>query len=179
MGLGTEPRKVAQRCKYEAFFLIDGEAPTIGAVLRQPALANTLRRIALNGPEGFYSGAVADDIVETLRNAGGLHTLDDFRNHKTEITQAVRTSYRNHKICQCPPNGPTALDLPRAFRYDGLYRLESGVSPLAAAGLEKLGHVVARSEEPLGGGQAIWIDCNGGAFIGGSDPRKDGCALGY
>ena len=34
------------------------------------------------------------------------------------------------------------------------------------AGLEKLGHV-ARSEEPLGGGQAIWIDWNGGALIGG------------
>ena len=33
--------------------------------------------------------------------------------------------------------------------------------------LEKLGYVVARSEEPLGGGQAIWIDWNGGALIGG------------
>ena len=98
--------KLRKGVNTEAFFLIDGEAPTIGAVLRQPALANTLRRIALNGSEGFYSGAVADDIVETLRNAGGLHTLDDFRNHKTEITQAVSTSYRNHKICQCPPNGP-------------------------------------------------------------------------
>jgi gamma-glutamyltranspeptidase / glutathione hydrolase len=73
----------------------------------------------------------------------------------------------------------TALDLPRGFHYDGLYRLESSVSPLVAAGLEKLGHVVAQSEEPLGGGQAIWIDWDGGVLIGGSDPRKDGCALGY
>jgi len=46
-------------------------------------------------------------------------------------------------------------------------------------GLEGLGHAVAQSEEPIGGGQAIWIDWNAGTLTGGSDARKDGCALGY
>jgi gamma-glutamyltranspeptidase/glutathione hydrolase len=73
----------------------------------------------------------------------------------------------------------SALDLPRAFHYDGVYRLESGVPAATMSGLERLGHVVVRSEQPLGGGQAIQIDWDRGALVGGSDPRKDGCALGY
>ena len=73
----------------------------------------------------------------------------------------------------------TALDLPRGFHYAGVYRIESGVSATVMAELEQWGHVVARPKEPLGGGQAICIDWDSGALIGGSDPRKDGCALGY
>jgi len=73
----------------------------------------------------------------------------------------------------------SALDLPRGFHYEGAYRLESDVPVATMTGLERLGHAVVRSEEPLGGGQAIRIDWEKGVLTGGSDPRKDGCALGY
>jgi gamma-glutamyltranspeptidase/glutathione hydrolase len=46
-------------------------------------------------------------------------------------------------------------------------------------GLKKLGHQTTSVVGPLGGGQAIWIDWDKGTLTGGSDPRKDGCALGY
>ena len=48
-----------------------------------------------------------------------------------------------------------------------------------AEGLKKLGHQTTSVVSPLGGGQAIWIDWDKGTLTGGSDPRKDGCALGY
>jgi gamma-glutamyltranspeptidase/glutathione hydrolase len=46
-------------------------------------------------------------------------------------------------------------------------------------GLKKLGHKTTSLVSPLGGGQGIWIDWDKGTLTGGSDPRKDGCALGY
>jgi gamma-glutamyltranspeptidase/glutathione hydrolase len=356
------------------YLLPNDEVPKIGSVVRLPALSATLRKIAASGRDGFYAGSVAGDIVNTLQNAGGLHTLDDFLDHRTEVVTPIKATYRGYEIWQCPPNGPgvamlmmlnvlqgfdlavyaplsverlhleaeasrhaflareryvgdpkfvtldldrllspefaakirrqirldracelapvappmhpstiylcvvdrdlnvcsfvnsiayafgsaivsaksgvllqnrgagfriepghpnciapgkrplhtllaglatrnkhaimpfgvmggqfqavgqvhvlsniidfgmdvqTALDLARAFHYAGIYQLESDISNAVTAELERLGHVVARSEGPLGGGQAIWIDWDTGVLTGGSDPRKDGCALGY
>jgi len=58
-------------------------------------------------------------------------------------------------------------------------KLERGYSEAVAEGLRKLGHKTAPSDGPLGGGQAIWIDEKTGNLVGGSEPRKDGLALGY
>jgi len=73
-----------------------------------------------------------------------------------------------------------ALDLPRVFPLqDGSVEAETGIPPEAAAGLRRRGHRLRPSDGPIGGGQAIWIDWEQGVLTGGSDPRKDGCALGY
>ena len=58
---------------------------------------------------------------------------------------------------------------------------ESELRPAVAEiveGLKKIGHKTTSVVGPLGGGQAIWIDWEKGTLTGGSDPRKDGCALG-
>jgi len=72
-----------------------------------------------------------------------------------------------------------AIDMPRGLHYEGVYQLEDGVPAAIVEGLKKLGHQTTRLVSPLGGGQAIWIDWDKGTLTGGSDPRKDGCALGY
>ena len=72
-----------------------------------------------------------------------------------------------------------ALDCPRGFYYDGRLQVERSVSRDTVHKLRKIGHKVIEPPLPLGGGQAIWIDWKRGALIGGSEPRKDGCALGY
>jgi gamma-glutamyltranspeptidase/glutathione hydrolase len=73
----------------------------------------------------------------------------------------------------------SALDLPRAFYYDDELQLEHGISAETAQALTDMGYRVTRADKPHGGGQAIWRDPDTGLLSAGSDPRKDGCALGY
>ena len=70
-----------------------------------------------------------------------------------------------------------ALDCPRAFHFGGVMALETTIERSVAERLAALGHQVAWSDIPHGGGQAIAIDRATGVLTGGSDPRKDGCAL--
>ena len=72
-----------------------------------------------------------------------------------------------------------AMDAPRAFWDDGVLSVERGIPASTVAGLKAKGHVVEAAADPLGGGQAIRIDWQRGVLVAGSDPRKDGCALGY
>ena len=72
-----------------------------------------------------------------------------------------------------------AIDAPRVMAYPGPLQIERGVSPKAVAGLLAKGHEPVPAALPWGGGQAITIDRARGVLIGGSDPRKDGLALGY
>jgi gamma-glutamyltranspeptidase/glutathione hydrolase len=61
----------------------------------------------------------------------------------------------------------------------GSVALESGITPETRRALEAKGHRLVTSRGGFGGYQAIRIDVERGVLIGGSDPRKDGCALGY
>jgi gamma-glutamyltranspeptidase/glutathione hydrolase len=62
---------------------------------------------------------------------------------------------------------------------DGKVQVERGFSGAVIDQLNRLGHVCEGIDKPHGGGQAIFIDYEKGCLVGGSDPRKDGCAMGY
>src|ERR1700704_1224056 len=72
-----------------------------------------------------------------------------------------------------------AIDAPRAFFVGESTVAERGLPEVTVDGLRARGHDVVLAPSPWGGGQAIQIDWERGVLIGGSDPRKDGCALGY
>ena len=74
-----------------------------------------------------------------------------------------------------------ALDLPRVFPNPakGVVELERTIPTLVAERLQELGHRCETIAKPHGGGQAIAIDRKRGVLVAGSDPRKDGCALGF
>ena len=72
----------------------------------------------------------------------------------------------------------SAIDAPRAFAEAGTLTLERPYPEATFQALQSLGHRVIRAETPMGGAQAIRMHPSG-ILEGASDPRKDGCALGY
>lgn len=86
-------------------FMPGGKVPAPGTTHRQPLLAATLRKIAKDGPDAFYKGPVAEDIVGHLRSRGGLHTMEDFAAAKGEYVTPIRTNFRGYDVYECPPNG--------------------------------------------------------------------------
>jgi gamma-glutamyltranspeptidase / glutathione hydrolase len=86
-------------------FLRDDRLPRLGEILKQTALAATLRRIAREGRNAFYRGAIAEEMVARLQSLGGLHTPDDFVAQRCEYVTPISTEYRGASIYECPPNG--------------------------------------------------------------------------
>ena len=71
-----------------------------------------------------------------------------------------------------------SIDFPRAFHLNGQYLIEKLIPKKIKKELKIIGHNIKYSEKPHGGSQAIFIDRKKGVLIGGSDSRKDGCAIG-
>lgn len=82
-------------------------------------------------------------------------------------------------LLDCGLDVQQAIDAPRIFHFGGALALEAGIPRETAEALAAMGHDVCPAGAPLGGGQAVTIDRETGVLVGGSDPRKDGCALGY
>ena len=85
--------------------------PPVGSMHRQPELAATLEKIAESGRDAFYTGEVAEDMVEYLQARGGLHTLEDFAAARGEYVEPISTDYRGYRVHQCPPNGQGIIAL--------------------------------------------------------------------
>jgi gamma-glutamyltranspeptidase / glutathione hydrolase len=109
-------------------FLPDGRPPAVGEVHRQVELAATLRGIAARGRDGFYTGAVAEDIASYLQELGGLHTLADFAEARGEYVQPIHTGFRGHDVHECPPNGQGIIAL---LILNILSRFEAKGDPLS------------------------------------------------
>jgi len=72
-----------------------------------------------------------------------------------------------------------ALDTPRFLPQHGVLSVERGIPESTRQALRERGHTVAEADVPMGGGQAIYIDHEAGVLSAGSEPRKDGMAVGY
>ncbi|GHF34244.1 gamma-glutamyltransferase family protein [Seohaeicola zhoushanensis] len=90
------------------FFLKDDKPLTTGQIFRAPGQAEVLRRIALQGRDGFYAGEVAQDMVDSLNALGGVHAMDDFAATACTPSDPVSGPYRGIELVEHAPNGQGA-----------------------------------------------------------------------
>jgi gamma-glutamyltranspeptidase/glutathione hydrolase len=88
--------------EWHRIFVPGGGVPPPGALLVQGDLARTLRDLAAEGPELFYTGRVADAIARRMADDGFL-TADDLREHTGAWGDPISTTYRGATIWQTPP----------------------------------------------------------------------------
>lgn len=92
-------------------FTKNGVNFTGGEKFTQKDLANTLKLIAIHGRDGFYSGTVADLIVQEMQRGGGIITLEDLRNYQPSEREPVHTNYKGYDVYSMgpPSSGGIAL----------------------------------------------------------------------
>tara|TARA_A100001015_G_scaffold227562_1_gene257057 strand:- start:168 stop:1307 length:1140 start_codon:yes stop_codon:yes gene_type:complete len=67
-------------------------------------LASTLNKISLNGSDAFYSGEIANKIVEYSNKNGGYISLKDLEDFEAEIVNPISTNYKGYEVYESPPN---------------------------------------------------------------------------
>jgi gamma-glutamyltranspeptidase / glutathione hydrolase len=125
------------------FFNEDGTPKPAGTPLKNPAMAATLRMLAKDGMDAFYTGAIADDIVAAVTthpgNPGDM-TLEDLKAYKAIERPAVCGPYRGKKICGMGPPSSGAIAV-----LQSLSVLESQNMAATQAGPEAA-HWIAEAE---------------------------------
>lgn len=98
-----------------AIFLAHGSIPKPFSILKQPDLANTLKQLAKSGRDGFYSGAVADNLVKGVRKAGGIWSQQDLAAYQIVEREPIKGSYQGISITSAPPSSSGGIVLLEAL----------------------------------------------------------------
>lgn len=91
--------------------LPDGKPPVPGQLVRFPNLADTLEHVARGGREAFYTGPVAQAIVDTLTAGGVATTAADFGQQTATWVEPLSVRYRGRDVLGLPPNSQSAVAL--------------------------------------------------------------------
>lgn len=104
------------------YFYPDGEPLQAGATLRNPDYATTLRRVAVEGPQAFYSGDIAEAMAAAAQAGpdGGSMTVEDIAAYQAVEREAICGSWRDLNICSATPPSSGAMQIMVANLYDRL-----------------------------------------------------------
>ena len=99
-----------------SIFLDNNSVPALGYLLKQPDLARTLESIAKHGNAGFYQGSKAKQIIEGVKKAGGIWTLDDLENYKVVERKPINIDFQGMKLVSVPPPSSGGIALASIFK---------------------------------------------------------------
>jgi gamma-glutamyltranspeptidase/glutathione hydrolase len=108
-----------------AIFLENNDIPTQDFVLRQPDLAMTLQALAEHGAAGFYTGPVAQQLVNGVRQAGGIWTLKDLADYRVIERAPIRGQYKGLTITSAAPPSSGGIALLTMLNILSSYDLDA------------------------------------------------------
>jgi len=88
-----------------ATYLLDGRAPRVGEIFRNPDLAHSLEAMASGGRDAYYRGTTAQSIVALSTRLGGTMTAEDLADYSSEWVEPISTTYHGWTVYEIPPNG--------------------------------------------------------------------------
>jgi gamma-glutamyltranspeptidase/glutathione hydrolase len=121
-----------------------------GELLRMPDLAETLDRLAAEGPDAFYRGELARAIGDTVQRGGGSLTESDLESYRVIRRRPVRVPYRRWEFVSNPP--PSSGGLLIAYALSVLDRLGEAGEPGSAHALAALAEVMREAQLARGPG---------------------------
>ncbi len=97
----------------------DGTPKRAGETITFPELARTLRRIAAEGPDAFYTGAIAEQIVAAARKAGGVLSLADLAGYQPVWREPIALDFEGYRVIGMPPPSSAGVVLQVLGMLDG------------------------------------------------------------
>lgn len=98
-------RRFQQYPNFSEVYMPGGATPAKSEVFKNPALANTLEKIAQKGRDAFYKGEIAATIADFIQEQGGFLSKKDLAKHTSEWVEPVSSNYRGYDVWELPPNG--------------------------------------------------------------------------
>ena len=113
-------------------FFDGGKPPRPGFVLKQPQLAATIAAFAARGAAGFYSGAVAGALVDSVRAAGGIWGPADLAGYRVIERAPIKFTYHGARITSAPPSSAGGVTLAQALNILERFPLGDARAPAGA-----------------------------------------------
>ena len=124
LGEENDERKISQYAATAALFFPEGQPIQAGTRLLQPELAATLERIALLGPNDFYTGETAKRLVDEVRAAGGIISDRDLREYKPVWRAPLQIALGGCVIYTMPPPSGGGMVLAETLNILSAYDLK-------------------------------------------------------
>ncbi|ESQ54315.1 hypothetical protein EUTSA_v10024658mg [Eutrema salsugineum] len=106
-------------------FSRNGQVLKPGETCYNPELALSLETISEQGPGAFYNGTVGEKLVNDVKTAGGIITMDDLRSYKVRVTDAMSVDVMGYTIHGMPPPSGGTVGFPMVMNildsYSELY----------------------------------------------------------
>ncbi|MCB0340655.1 MAG: gamma-glutamyltransferase [Pseudobdellovibrionaceae bacterium] len=126
------------------FFNKKGKPYRPGETLRQPGLADALKQMRHRNILSFYSGPIAQDMVEAVKQSGGVLSLKDLKNYKVRWLKPLKADFQGYEVYLMPPPSSGGIVIQSALEL--VKRVDvTKQKPLSVNELHLLGEILSRS----------------------------------